>query len=57
MAEPGGGKKIEGSTDEALTYSATIDLLYPVAIEEGIRFSFREGGKTVGYGTVEEILE
>ncbi len=57
VAEPGGGKKIEGSTNEALTYSATIDLLYPVAIEEGIRFSFREGGKTVGYGTVEEILE
>lgn len=35
----------------------TIKLIYPVAIEEGLRFAIREGGKTVGSGVVTKILE
>jgi elongation factor Tu len=34
-----------------------IKLLYPVAMEEGLRFAIREGGRTVGAGTITKILE
>ena len=34
-----------------------IRLLYPVALEKGLRFAIREGGKTVGAGTITNILE
>ncbi|MDY5739194.1 MAG: hypothetical protein SPK45_04550, partial [Anaerovoracaceae bacterium] len=29
----------------------------PIAIEEGLRFAIREGGRTVGSGVVTEIVE
>ncbi len=35
----------------------TIKLITPVAIEEGLRFAIREGGRTVGAGVVTKILE
>ena len=35
----------------------TIDLIYPVAINVGLRFAIREGGRTVGAGQVTEIVE
>ena len=35
----------------------TVELIAPVAIEEGTKFSIREGGRTVGAGSVSEILE
>jgi len=35
----------------------TVELIYPVAIEKGMRFAVREGGKTVGAGVVSEIIE
>ncbi|MCI5697944.1 MAG: elongation factor Tu, partial [Clostridiales bacterium] len=34
-----------------------IDLITPIAIEEGLRFAIREGGRTVGSGVVTEIIE
>jgi elongation factor Tu len=34
-----------------------IDLIYPVALEKGLRFAIREGGKTVGAGTFSRIIE
>jgi elongation factor Tu len=34
-----------------------IDLIAPVALEEGVRFAIREGGKTVGHGIVTKILD
>jgi elongation factor Tu len=34
-----------------------IDLITPVAMEEGLRFAIREGGRTVGSGVVTEIIE
>jgi elongation factor Tu len=37
--------------------SLTIDLIAPIAMEKGLRFAIREGGRTVGAGTVTEILE
>ena len=33
----------------------TVELIHPVAIEKGTKFSIREGGRTVGAGTVTEI--
>lgn len=32
------------------------ELLHPIAMEEGIRFAIREGGRTIGAGTVSKIL-
>lgn len=37
--------------------SMTVELIHPIAIEEGTRFSIREGGRTVGAGTVTSIKE
>jgi len=34
-----------------------IELITPVALEKGLRFAIREGGRTVGAGTVSEILK
>ena len=34
-----------------------IQLITPVAMEKGLRFAIREGGHTVGAGTITEILE
>ena len=36
--------------------SMTIELITPIAIEEGLRFAIREGGRTVGSGVVTKIL-
>jgi translation elongation factor Tu len=35
----------------------TVELIKPVAIEKGTKFTIREGGKTVGAGQVTEILD
>lgn len=35
----------------------TVELITPIAIENGTNFSIREGGRTVGAGVVSEILE
>ena len=35
----------------------TITLITPIAIEEGLRFAIREGGRTVGSGVVTKVLE
>ncbi|MEO0165762.1 MAG: elongation factor Tu, partial [candidate division WOR-3 bacterium] len=34
-----------------------VELIAPVAIEQGLRFAIREGGRTVGAGVVTQILE
>jgi elongation factor Tu len=34
-----------------------IKLIYPVALEKGLRFAIREGGRTVGAGTITKIIE
>jgi elongation factor Tu len=35
----------------------TVELIVPVALEKGSRFAIREGGRTVGAGTVTDIIE
>jgi elongation factor Tu len=37
------------------TVSMSVELIQPIAMEEGLRFAIREGGRTVGAGTVETI--
>jgi len=34
-----------------------VNLITPVALEDGLRFAIREGGRTVGAGVVSQILE
>jgi elongation factor Tu len=34
-----------------------IELITPIAMEKGLRFAIREGGHTVGAGSVTEILQ
>ena len=35
----------------------TVELIHPIAMEEGLKFAIREGGHTVGAGTVSKIIE
>jgi elongation factor Tu len=34
-----------------------VELITPIAMDKGLRFAIREGGRTVGAGTVTEIVE
>jgi len=34
-----------------------IELIAPIAMEKGLRFAIREGGRTVGAGTVSDVIE
>ena len=45
MARPGDNLTIE------------VELIYPIAMEKGLRFAIREGGRTIGAGQVTEILD
>ena len=35
----------------------TVKVIKPVAIEEGLRFAIREGGRTVGSGVISKIIK
>jgi elongation factor Tu len=37
--------------------SITVQLINPIAMEEGLRFAIREGGRTVGAGVVAKIID
>jgi elongation factor Tu len=37
--------------------SITVTLIQPIAMEEGLRFAIREGGRTVGAGVVAKVIE
>ena len=39
------------------TTDMTVQLIQPIAIEEGLRFAIREGGRTVGAGSVTKIVK
>ncbi|MBI5781060.1 MAG: elongation factor Tu, partial [Rhodocyclales bacterium] len=45
MVMPGDNVKLE------------VKLIAPIAMEEGLRFAIREGGRTVGAGVVSKIIE
>jgi elongation factor Tu len=37
--------------------AVNVELISPIAMEEGLRFAIREGGRTVGAGVVTKIIE
>ena len=37
--------------------SISVQLIAPIAMEEGLRFAIREGGRTVGAGVVAKVIE
>jgi elongation factor Tu len=37
--------------------SLTVELITPIAMDEGLRFAIREGGRTVGAGVITKVLE
>jgi elongation factor Tu len=37
--------------------AVTVELISPVAMEDGMKFAIREGGRTVGAGVVSKIVE
>jgi len=37
--------------------SLEISLITPIAMEEGLRFAIREGGRTVGAGVITKVVE
>ena len=37
--------------------SLTVELIHPIAMDEGLRFAIREGGRTVGSGRVVKIMQ
>ena len=39
------------------TTPMTVELIQPIAMDEGLRFAIREGGRTVGAGRVTKILK
>lgn len=39
------------------TVELTVELIHPIALENGTKFSIREGGRTVASGTVTEVIE
>ena len=39
------------------TVELTVELIHPIAIEKGTKFSIREGGRTVGSGNISDIIE
>jgi elongation factor Tu len=34
-----------------------VSLITPIAMEEGLRFAIREGGRTIGAGSIAKIIE
>jgi elongation factor Tu len=36
--------------------SVTVELISPIAMDEGLRFAIREGGRTVGAGVVAKVM-
>ena len=37
--------------------NVSVDLITPIAMDKGLRFAIREGGRTVGAGSVTEVIE
>jgi len=52
--------ELPGGTEMVMpgdTVELTVELIHPIAIEQGTKFSIREGGRTVGSGNISEIIE
>ena len=54
VGEAAGG---HGDGDAGRQRALEVELITPVAMEKGLRFAIREGGRTVGAGTISEIVK
>ena len=54
VAELPGGTEMVMPGDNV---NLTVELIHPIAMEKGVRFAIREGGRTVGAGTVTEVVK
>jgi elongation factor Tu len=55
-----GSVKLPGGTEMVMPGDNTemeVELIQPIAMDEGLRFAIREGGRTVGAGRVTKIIE
>jgi elongation factor Tu len=55
-----GSTEMPGGTEMVMpgdNVNLEVELIAPIAMEKGVRFAIREGGRTVGAGTVTEIVE
>ena len=55
-----GSVELEGGTEMVMpgdNVSVDVQLITPIAMEKGLRFAIREGGHTVGAGTIAQIVE
>ena len=63
LGAPGDGPKFEGTGSAFVfdrsggTWKLDVELIAPIAMDEGLRFAIREGGRTVGAGVVAKIIE
>ena len=60
IVRPGAAKALPEGVEMAMpgdNVSLTIELVQPIAMEDGLRFAIREGGHTVGAGVVASIVE
>ena len=48
---------VHGEGDGIHNENLEVELIAPIAMEKGVRFAIREGGRTVGAGTVTDIIE
>ena len=48
---------LDNSTREIVNTAMTAELIAPIAMDEGLRFAIREGGRTVASGRVTKILK
>jgi elongation factor Tu len=37
--------------------TCSVELITPIAMDQGLRFAIREGGRTVGAGVITEVIE
>ena len=47
----------DGIRGKVNQWPMTAELIHPIAIEQGMRFAIREGGRTVGAGVVTKIIK
>ena len=55
-----GAVELPGGTEMVMpgdNIKMTVELISPIAMEEGVRFAIREGGRTVGAGVVSKVIE
>ncbi|MCP4712952.1 MAG: elongation factor Tu, partial [Planctomycetes bacterium] len=55
-----GGLTLKGGAEMCMpgdNIEVEVEIIYPIAMEEGLRFAVREGGRTVGAGVVTKVIE